>query len=312
MSMDRRFRFALQLFHAPSGAEWTGAARAAEDLGYDVISMPDHFGPQFAPIPGLAHVAATTSRARLSMFVLANDFRTPAVLAKEAATLDVLSGGRLELGIGAGWNAAEFQQAGLEFAAGAERIARLAEAIEILKALFAGGPVEHHGPNYTIEGLELFPRPVQADGIPLVLGGGGEMMLALAAREADIISITTNSAGRTGPGFMGERSSIETISRKVAWIRDQAGARFETLELNVRVITVAVTDDREQAARVLGPDLGIDPDAMLSSPFALVGTTTQIADQLERLRETLAISYLTISQESAQDLAPVVARLART
>jgi probable F420-dependent oxidoreductase len=309
---DRRFRFALQVFHASTGADWARLVQRTEEYGYDVISMPDHFDGQFAPIPGLAAAASATNRAHLSMFVLANDFHIPAVLAKEAATLDVLSDGRLELGIGAGWNAAEFEQAGLLFDPPATRIDRLREAIVVVKQLFAGGPVEHHGAYYTINGLELFPRPVRPTGIPLVVGGGGPKMLELAAQEADTVAITTDNRNRTAAGFMGERSKLDTVRAQVECVRQHAGARFNDLELNARVITVAVTDERDAVARELAGVEGLAAEELLESPYALIGTVSQIVDQLRRLRDELAISYFTISQDSASDFAPVVARLRGT
>ncbi len=312
MPHDRRIRFALQLRDAPSGAEWAELCRRAEETGFATISMPDHFGAQLAPIPALAAAASATSTATIGMFVLANDFRSPVMVAKEAATLDVLSGGRLELGLGAGWLEAEYVQAGIDFADGATRLERLAEAVAILKALFRGGPVVHHGTHYRVDGLELFPRPVRAAGIPLVLGGGGNMMLALAAREADVVSITPASAGRTDAGLMGRRATFGTIASKVDLIHAAAGPRFDDLELNVRITTVVVTDDADGVASDLAPDQGLSPDELLASPFVLVGTAGEIGDRLLRLRDTLGISYFTVSQTAAGDLAPVVERLAGT
>lgn len=307
--VPRPFRFALQLKNAESAEQWRNAGRRAEELGYDVVSMPDHFEEQLAPIPALAAIASGTSKLRLSMFVLANDFRSPVLLAKEVATLDLLSGGRVELGLGAGWNRLEYEQAGFHFDEASVRIDRLAEAVQVLKALFAGKTVHHKGVHYLIGGLKLYPVPVNGRSVPLVLGGGGHKMLALAAREADIVGITTNNQARTAAGLMGARSTFATVREQIRWVSEQAGNRFDELELNVRIIHGIVTDEREAAANSLQASAGLNGSDILRSPFVLIGTTKQIADHLQRLREQLGINYFTVSQDLEEDFAPVVEEL---
>src|SRR3984957_4614008 len=199
----RRLRFAVQLLAAPNGPGWASLARKAEDSGYDVVSLPDHLGEQFAPLPALTAVACATTGLRLSMFVLANDMRHPGILAKEVATLDVLSGGRVELGLGAGWDQAEYAALGVPFDRPSVRIARLEEAVRAIRALLAGEVVSASGEHYQLEGLSVRPRPVQAGGVPIVLGGGGRKMLSLAGRWGDIVRVAPQNNAQRGPSVLG-------------------------------------------------------------------------------------------------------------
>jgi probable F420-dependent oxidoreductase len=310
MSDTSRFRFAMQMTSASTGAEWLALARRFEDEGYDVVSMPDHLGPQFAPVPALAAIAATTSRVQLSMFVLANDHRHPAVLAKEMTTLDVLSEGRLELGLGAGWHQAEHRAQGITFDPPGIRIDRLAEAVTILKRAFAGETFSFHGTHYTLEDLEVLPKPVRAGGIPLVLGGGGRRMLSLAAREADIVSLSTNNRSRSQPTGATAGLSFETVHEQVGWVRDAAGDRFDDLTLNIRVLGVAIGPDHAAAATELAQSFQTDVATAEQSPFLFIGSVEQVCDHAARIRQELGISYFTISQRHADHVTPVLQRLA--
>jgi probable F420-dependent oxidoreductase len=309
MYCDRRIRFAVQLVTAPDARSWADTAKAAEAAEYSVISLPDHLGDQFAPIPALAAAAAVTERVRLSMFVLANDLRHPGMLAKEVATLDVLSGGRVELGLGAGWNGEEYRWLGIGFDSPSVRIARLEESVTIIKELLAGETVTRAGRFYDIDGLAVRPRTVQAGGVPVVLGGGGRRMLSLAGRRGDIVSIATSNAGQGGTGGLGQQLSTATVRDQVAWVREAAGDRFPSVELNVRVRAVAVGADRTESARRFGEELGCDAEDLLDSPFCLFGTVAQVADQLVAVRDELDISYFTVSQRHMEQMAPVVERL---
>jgi probable F420-dependent oxidoreductase len=311
MPQSRKFRLAMQMISTPTGAEWCALARRFEDEGYDVVSLPDHLGPQFAPVPALAAVAAVTSRVRLSMFVLANDFRNPAVLAKEITTIDVLSNGRVELGIGAGWSAAEYAAQSVPFDRPGVRIERLGEAITILKRAFAGERFSYEGTHYHVRDLEVLPRPVQPNGIPLVLGGGAKRMLSLAAREGDVVGISTNNSLRTkevgGSTGLGE----DVVAEQISWVRDAAGDRFDQIELNIRVLGVAVRPTREEAVAALAPELG-DPEMLLRSPFVFAGPIEAIHEQMLRYRETLGISYYTVSQRHADQLSALMSFIAGT
>jgi probable F420-dependent oxidoreductase len=307
---ERRIRFAMQLTHASTGQQWKELARRAEVEGYDVVSLPDHLGDQFGPIAALAAVAAVTDSVRLSMFVLANDLRHPAVLAKEITTLDVISEGRVELGLGAGWSAAEFGAMGIPFDPPGTRIGRLQEAVALLKALFSGQSTNFEGRYYRAVDFDLRPRPVRPSGIPLVLGGGGRTMLALAAREADIVSVSTDNRSRTAAGALNDSIGWPVVSKQIDWIREVAGPRFDELELNFRVLAIAVTDDRAGAAAQLSRQFGSSPEVLLDSPFVFVGTRQQIEDQIYQTRVALGVSYYTISQRHADQAAPLVTAVA--
>lgn len=304
MTASKKFRLAMQMTSMPTGAAWLDLARRFEDDGYDTISMPDHLGPQFAPVPALAAVASVTSRVRLSMFVLANDFRRPAVLAKEITTLDVLSNGRVELGLGAGWNAAEYAQQGVRFDKASERIERLAEAVTILRRAFAGERFSHEGEHYTAVDLDVLPRPVQSR-IPFVLGGGAKKMLTLAGQQGDVVGIATNNSLRTKEVGGSTGLAEDVVAEQISWVRDAAGPRLAEIELNIRVLGVAVRPTREEGAEALAPELG-DPEMLLRSPFVFVGPVEAIAEQMQRYREQFGISYYTVSQRHGEQLAPLL------
>ena len=310
MSHPRRLRFAVQLLGAPDGPGWASLARQAEESGFDVVSLPDHFGEQFAPLPALTAAAFATTRLRLSMFVLANDMRHPGVLAQEVATLDVLSGGRVELGLGAGWDRAEYTALGIPFDRPTVRIARLEESVRAIRALLAGEEVSAHGAHYQLEGLSVRPRPVQAAGVPIVLGGGGPKMLSLAGRLGDIVSLATENNGRNDPTVLGPGIRRAAVAGQIGWVRQAAGERFDQLELNLRVRMAAIGIDREAEARIGAQGMDCSADDLLSSPFCLLGRAEEVADQLLRTRDELGISYFTVSQRHMAQMAPVVARVA--
>ena len=288
MTPQKAFTFGMQLTGAPDRASWLDLARRAEDLGYSTLSLPDHFGEPFAPFAALGAVAATTERIRLSMGVLANDFRHPVVLAKEAATLDVVSDGRLDLGLGAGWMREEYEAAGIPFDPAPERILRLGETVRIVRAL---------------------PRPVQRPAPPILLGGGGHSMLGLAAREADIVSVVTANAGRRAGAGLGRDATLERARVKIGWVREAAGDRFGELVLHTRVSVAEITPDAAGVAARLAPAHDLSVDEFLESPHVLVGTLSQLAEKVERLREELGFSSFTLSRPALDGLAPLVEAL---
>ncbi|MCB0995262.1 MAG: TIGR03621 family F420-dependent LLM class oxidoreductase, partial [Acidimicrobiales bacterium] len=248
-----------------------------------------------------------TERVGLSMFVLANDHRHPAVLAKEIATIDVLSGGRVELGLGAGWMESEYRAVGVAFDPPGRRIERLAEAITVVRGLFSESPFTFTGDHYEIHDNALHPRPVRRTGIPLVLGGGAPRMLSLAAREADIVGIAmNNSARQTEQGPTTSGLSRASFVEQLGWVRDAAGARFDDLEINVRVLGVATGGTAEEGAAELAADFGCDPADLLDSPFAFVGPTEAVAERLLRDRDELGVSYYTVSQRHSDQVRPIV------
>lgn len=310
MVSPRPFRFGLALAGFDHGHDWAETARRVEDRGYATMLVPDHLGDQLAPLPAIAAAAAATSRLRIGTFVLANDFRHPVLLAKEAATVDVLSGGRLELGLGAGWRREEFDAAGITFASGAERLARLEESISVLRGLWGGEDFSFSGDHYRIAELVGRPRPTQAGGPPLFLGGGGPRMLDLAARVANIVGIAPRSQ-RGGTLDLADVSA-ERTEAKVAVVRDAAGGRFADIELNVLILAarvgpgVSAQDQAEEVAR----RWHLGPEDVLASPHAVLGPPEQVIEALHRHRERFGISYVTVPEPALDAFAPVVERLA--
>ena len=308
----REFRFGVQARGVTDAEGWREMARRAEGLGYDVFSMPDHFDQGPAPMVALAFAAEATTTLGLGTMVLANDFRHPAALAKEAATLDVLSGGRFELGIGAGWQNSDYHSTGITMDRPGVRIERLGEAVTIIKGLLAGETVTFSGQHYTIDGLEGLPEPVRPGGPPLFVAGGAERVLRLAARTADIVGVNPSMAAGVIDQRVGPSSTAAATAAKIEWIREEAGDRFEEIELHSRVHVASITDDRRSLAGALAPALGLNAGQALESPHSMIGTVDEVVDKLVRQREELGISYIGLSIESMEDIAPVVARLAGT
>jgi probable F420-dependent oxidoreductase len=277
------------------------------------LFLPDHLGDQLSPIPALLAAANATSMLRVGSLVFDNDFHHPVMLAKEAATLDVLSGGRLELGVGAGWMKPEYEQAGIPFERASVRIASMEEAIRIIKGLFADGPIDFAGWYSTITGLEGFPKPVQRPHPPLHIGGGGQRLLSGCDREADSIGFLPR-ARPDGQGQDLMDATGEALEQKITWVREAAGARFADLELGILVAQVFTTEDREQAAHLLATTLAagyhVSTDQILQAPYLLIGSIDQICEDLQVRRERFGISYITVFEHSLEVLAPVVARLA--
>ncbi len=314
--MLRPFRFLADARAVVDGRTLAEAARRAESTGFAGLVVPDHLIDQLSPIPALATIAAVTDRLRIGTFVLNNDLRHPAVLAQDLASLDVLSGGRLDIGLGAGWNEPEYDAIGLRFDPIRVRQARLEESVAVLEGLFADEPFSFAGEYYTIRGLDGRPKPVQRPHPPFLIGGGGRRTLALAARKAGIVGL----APRILPGGRGDPRSITIAAteEKIAWVRAAAGDRFDELELNVypSMWPVTVTDDARGEARrladAIGARTGIEmaEDDLLASPHIFVGSRAGLADKLVTLRERLGISSFMVGE--ADDLAPVVERLAGT
>lgn len=306
---QRRFRFGVQNRSAPSRTDWVAQARKAEALGYDVFLMPDHLAGEFATGPGLAAAAAATSTIRLATLVLQNDLRHPALVAQEAATLDILSDGRYELGLGAGGSLPhDYETTGIPFDPPGVRMERLEESVTVVKGLFAEGPFSFSGKHYTITELDGRPKPVQRPHPPILLGGGGPRMLRLAAREADIVSIFARLL--PGGGFQLDELPAAAIARKVDLLRQEAGERFPHVELNVLVQAVIVTDDRNAGIEQMQQRwAGIPTEHWLDSPHVLIGSSTQIAEQLRRYREQLGLSYYIVFADQLDTFAPVVAEL---
>jgi len=309
----RKFRFGVTALSARSGAEIRDKARKIEDLGYSTVFMADHFADTvLAPMVTIAFAAAATTTLRVGQLVLGNDYKHPVVTAKEAATLDVLSDGRLELGLGAGWMIADYEQLGIPYDPPGTRIARLAEAVEIVKRSFAAEPFDHHGEHYRVTGYTGKPTPAQEPRPPLLMGGGGPRMLRLAGREADIVGINPNlRAGAIGADAITD-TAADLTARKVGWVREGAGERFDDIELQIRYYVAAITDDARGLAEALAPGFGISPDEALGYGVVLAGTVDEVCDLLVQRREAWGVSYVVVGEDAHEAFAPVVARLAGT
>jgi len=305
----RPFRFGLLARVAHSRDDWLEKARRAEALGYATFLVPDHFRDQVATSVGLMAAAGATTTIRVGSMVYDNDFRHPAVVAKDAATLDLLTGGRFELGLGAGWLLGDYAQTGIPFDAGRVRVERLEEAVHIITAYLEGGPVTAKGRYYAVTGLEGLPRPVQRPRPPLLIGGGGPKILGLAAREADIVGIVPRTYA-DGSGLDTADTSPAALDAKVATIRAAAGPRMARLELNVLVQRVLVADDPSAALGEVAQQWKLTPVQARESPFVLAGSVDALVDALEARRARYGISYVTVFEQYLDAFAPVVRRLA--
>lgn len=311
----RPFRFLAGATEIVDGRTLAERARRAEAIGYDALVIPDHLLEQPAPIPVLATIAAATDRLRVGAFVLNNDLRHPAILAQDLATIDVLSGGRLIVGIGAGWNRPEYDAIGLPFERVSVRVDRLAESVAVLKGLFGDSPVTLEGAQYTIRDLDGQPKPVQRPNPPFLIGGGGRRLLTLAAREADIVGLAPRIDSATGRGDP-TSITIGATEEKIGWVREAAGHRFDALELNIypSMSPIVVTDHARTEAAALadrirarsGHDISVDD--LLGSPHIFIGSIAGLAEKLLGLRERLGISSVMLGELGELD--PLVDRLA--
>ena len=309
MTTLRPFRFGVQASRASSRAEWVSLAQRVEANGYGVLTMPDHFGDQLAPVPALMTAANATTTLRIGALVWDNDYKHPVVLAKELATMDVLSDGRIEIGIGAGWMISDYEQAGMPYDSPKVRIDRFVEGLAIIKGAMREGAFSHAGEHYTITNYDGLPKPVQQPLPPILIGGGGKRVLSLAAREADIIGINgTMTAGVVGPDAISTMTA-EAVDEKVAIVHAAAGERMSEIEMNVRVFMVKVTDDRTGHMEKMSSMLGVPRSFMEQSPFALTGTTAQMVEDLLVRREKWGFSYIIVGAEDVESFAPVVAEL---
>ena len=312
MSKPRPFRFGVQEHRASNAKAWREKARLVEGLGYSTVYLPDHFGDQLGPLAALMSAADATTTLRVGSLVFDNDYRHPIVLAKEAATLDLLSEGRLDFGLGAGWLTSDYEQTGIPLDPPGIRIERMDEALQIIKSFFAGGSVSFTGKHYKLDAVEAAPVPVQKPHPPILLGGGGKRMLHLAGREADIVNINFNlSEGRINRKLVSTGMAGAT-DEKVAWIKEAAGERFSEIELSVTVFVANLTDDRVSVAEAMAAGLQSEPGEVLQTPHFLIGTVEQIVEDLQARRERFGISYVVVPDEAAQSLAPVVERLTGT
>ncbi|CAN5852235.1 LLM class F420-dependent oxidoreductase [soil metagenome] len=312
MPHPRPLRFGVQAHTAPSGPAWADLARRAEELGFSALFLPDHFGDQLAPIPALMAAADATSELRVGALVLDNDYRHPLVLAKELATLDLLSGGRLEIGLGAGWMRSDYDESGIAYDPPAERVDRFEEGLAIVAGLLGPDPLTFEGKHYRITDHNGLPKPVQAPRPPILVGGGLKRMLTLAGRHADIVGINPTMPNGAADADAARTGTAEETDQKLAWVRESAGERYDDLEINLLNFGCFVTDDRHDLADKLAPAFGLTPEALLEFPHALMGTVEEISETIEARRRRWDASYIVVQHDAMEAMAPVVARLAGT
>ncbi|MGI5281860.1 TIGR03621 family F420-dependent LLM class oxidoreductase [Nonomuraea polychroma] len=300
----RPFRFGAVVREADSGKAWAEKARRLEGAGFDVLLVPDHLvGPRFAPIAALTAAACATDRLRVGTLVFANDFRHPAVLAKEAATLDLLSAGRLEVGIGTGWMAGDYAGAGMALEAPGVRVERLREAVAVLKGLWGDGAFDFRGDHYRIDELDQRPKPMQRPHPPLVLGGGGPRVLRLAAEQADIVNIGMR-VRPDGSGPDTRDGGLEAFLGKLQHVRAAAGDRYTRLELGTSVVQVGARKAEETWSAA-------ESSSLDETPQVLLGTHRDIVDKLRHWRDEHDISYFVVHHErDFPAFVPVVEELA--
>ena len=327
MSTKNPFRFSLQSFNTSSPANWRELINKTEALGYSTFFLADHVlstGPaldgtfhppqMLAAVPAIAMALQQTTTLRVGCRVFCNDYRNPVVLAKEAATMDYLSDGRLEFGIGAGWIKAEYEAIGLAFDEFPERFARCAEFVHAYKAFMAGEPLAVAGDAINWSGFHGTPAPAQRPYPPLMIGGGSKKILGFAGREADIVSLNFNNrAGMLGPDGMNS-GLADATARKIQWVKDGAGERFAGLELEIGAYNTIITDHQGPTAAAIGEALGMSAEEILTHPHCLIGSIDYMCEELDRRRETYGISYIAVLDDGENSMveafAPVVRRLA--
>ena len=288
------------------GGTWPARSRAS---GYSTLFVPDHFDDQFAPAVALMAAADATTALRVGSLVFGNDYRHPVVLAKEVATLDLLSGGRVEFGLGAGWLTSDYEQAGIPNDPPAVRIDRMAESLAIMKSLWESGKATAEGEHYRVTGAVGRPEPQQRPHPPIIIGGGGKRVLTFAAHQADIVGINPRlTAGYVGPEAIAT-TTAERYDERVGWVKEAAGRRFDSLELQCLTFVVQITPDRTAALERLASLMSVTPEQVARTPVVLIGSEKQIIDTLEERRQRFGFSYIVVHEGEMEAFAPVVAAL---
>ncbi|MEU6422901.1 TIGR03621 family F420-dependent LLM class oxidoreductase [Streptomyces spiralis] len=303
MAAHRPFRFAAVVRQAESAKAWADRARLLEDSGFSTLLVPDHFvGPRFAPIAAMTAAASATTTLRVGTLVLSNDYRHPVALAKEAATIDVLSDGRLDLGLGTGWLRQDYDRAGVQFDPPKVRFERFQEAVRVLKGLW-GGPFSFKGEYYNIDELDQAPRPVQRPHPRLLFPGGGPRMLRFAAAEADSINLTLQvKADGSGPDE--QDGGTAAFLKKIDIVREAAGERFDQIELGTSVQQIGLNAKKEEWSYA-------NTSRQSETPQVLVGGLDEIVDKLRYWRDEHDLSYYVLhNDKDLEAFLPVVAALA--
>lgn len=304
----RGFRFGVQVSKETTAKGWAELARRTEAAGYEVLTMPDHFTDQLAPVPALMAAASATTTLRVGALVFDNDYKHPVVLAKELATIDLLSDGRLDIGLGAGWMISDYEEAGMPYDSPKVRIDRFIEGVAVIRGAMAEGAFSFSGDHYTITNYNGQPKPIQARP-PLLIGGGGKRVLSYAAREADIIGINgTLTAGVVGPEALSTMTA-ESVDEKVAIVAAAGAHRINDIEMNIRTFFVKVTNDRAATVEGISSMFGVSKNMIDASPFALIGSVEECIEQLLERRERWGFSYTIVGAENIDECAPIVAAL---
>ena len=314
MAHPRRFRFGVQLNQAFDGCTWTESVHELETLGYSTLFVPDHVDSGMGPLTAMAAAVTATTTLKVAPLVLDCDFRHPAIVARELATIDLLSGGRLEVGLGAGWKRVDYTQTGIPMDRPGVRVDRMIEHAHVMKALFAGEPVDFTGEHYDITGLVGSPSPHTAGGPPFIIGGGAPRVLRFAGRFADIVGVNPSIHSGEIDADAARDGQADRVDQKLAWLREGAGDRFDDLELNAwTVAACAFTDDPRGLADQLAPLFGAADGAdLLDSPITLIGNVDSLTEALNLRRERWGFSYITVSADQARAFAPLVATLTGT
>jgi probable F420-dependent oxidoreductase len=308
--VPRPFRFAVTARWASGGARWREFARRAEGQGYDTLLVTDHMGPQLAPIPAMMAAADATERLRVGSFVFANDYRNPVLLAKEIATIDAISGGRVDLGIGAGWNVGDYRELGIAYDPPPVRVARFEEAVHLIDRLLREEVVDHAGTYYTLRGARILPRPVQQPRPPFMIGGGGPRVLRFAARNAEIVSFipTMGANGRPKLGSL----RVKNFTERIAQVRKAAGARADELDLNIWLADAGVSDASRGFRRAAMTIAKRGANAIAGFPFVLYGTRSSLRSLLRERRERFGLNYISVPGQAMDEFAPIVQELRGT
>lgn len=311
MAHPRRFRFAADLTGPLPGMTWLDTAREVEQLGYSTLFVPDHFDEGLGPIAAITAAAAATTTLNVGALVFDCDFRHPAVMARELATIDLLSQGRLEVGLGAGWKRLDYDRSGIPMDRPGVRVSRLIEHAAVLKGLWADGSYSYSGDHYEITDLDGTPAPHRAGGPPILVGGGAPRLLRWAGATADIVGVNASIHSGEIDQASAQDALAERIDEKVGWLREGAGDRFDDLEINAWLAVADITDDPSVAEGVAA-FFGTDPASLRQSPLALVGSPGDVREMLAERRDRWGYSYVVIPGDKIRDFAPVVTDLAGT
>jgi len=304
------FRFGVQSSRAPTVEDWRALARLSEALGYSCLYIPDHFGDQFGPLVALTVAAEATTTLRVGSLVFDNDYRHPVVLAKEIATLQLASGGRVEFGLGAGWLTTDYDESGIALDPPLARVERMREGLAVMRALWSQERVRFSGAYYTVTEAQGLPRPASVP--PIVIGGGGRRILSIAAEEADIVGVNVDL--RSGAVDAAALAGIvpAKCDERVAWVRAAAGARLDALELQVLTFFVRVGTPQREVLEEVSKMFGLAPEVLADIPLGIAGTVDEICAQLVERRERWGFNYIVVHDGDVDAFAPVVARLRGT